>query len=231
MLYFANTCSNERILDLMRSGTIGAIATPLQRNKLNGALSWCADNSCFSSRYPGDDAFISWLSFMQPLAGSCKFATAPDIVGDARATLRRSRPFLPEIRALGYPAALVAQDGLEKLAIPFGEFDVLFIGGSTEWKLGPAAREIAAEVKALGKQVHMGRVNSYKRLKYANDIGCSSSDGTFLTFAPDTNVPRMLRWFEKLEGQPVQPFSAGRQEFSMTRGVARQRRFTSQQGI
>lgn len=229
MLYFANTCSNKRILDLMRSGTIGAIATPLQRNKLNGALFWCADNSCFSSRYPGDDAFISWLSVMQPLSGNCKFATAPDIVGDASATLRRSRPFLPQIRALGYPAAFVAQDGLEKLTIPFGEFDVLFIGGSTEWKLGHAAREIAAEANAHGKWVHMGRVNSYKRLQYADDIGCSSSDGTFLTFAPDTNVPRMLRWFEKLEGRPAQTRLPEPGEFVTTRGITRQRRFTGGQ--
>ena len=40
-------------------------------------------------------------------------------VGDAAATLTRSAPMLPRIRALGYPAALVAQDGLEHLAVPW----------------------------------------------------------------------------------------------------------------
>lgn len=43
-------------------------------------------------------------------------------------------------------------------------FDVLFLGGSTAWKLGSAARRLTTEAKARGKQVHMGRVNSLKRL-------------------------------------------------------------------
>ena len=42
---------------------------------------------------------------------------------------------------------------------------------------------------------HLGRVNSGKRWKYAESIGCHSVDGTFLTFAPDTNLARMRRWF------------------------------------
>jgi hypothetical protein len=38
----------------------------------------------------------------------------------------------------------------------------------------------------------MGRVNSLKQLRYARDIGCASADGTFITFAPDTNLRRCL---------------------------------------
>lgn len=66
-------------------------------------------------------------------------------VGDAAATLTRSAPMLPRIRALGYPAALVAQDGLEHLAVPWDAFDVLFLGGTTDWKLGPAAADLPAD--------------------------------------------------------------------------------------
>jgi hypothetical protein len=57
--------------------------------------------------------------------------TRPRATPDARV------PVLPKIRALGVPAALVAQDGLEDMIdkIPWDSFDVLFIGGSTAFKL------------------------------------------------------------------------------------------------
>jgi hypothetical protein len=122
------------------------------------------------------------------------------VVGDAIATLNRSLPVLPKIRALGYKAALVAQDGLENVSIPWWTFDVLFIGGSTEWKLGAACAEIVRQAKARGKWVHMGRVNSFKRLAYAQAIGCDSADGTFVAFGPDRNVPQLTGWLDRLNG-------------------------------
>jgi hypothetical protein len=110
---------------------------------------------------------------------------------------------LPRIRVLGFPAALVAQDGLERLDVPWAAFDVLFIGGSTEWKLGEAARALVARAKARGKWVHMGRVNTRTRLRYADAIGCDSVDGTRLAFGPDDNLPRVLRWLGELDEAPA----------------------------
>ena len=78
---------------------------------------------------------------------------------------------------------------------------MLFLGGSTDWKLGPAARALTAEAKRRGKRVHMGRVNSLKRLRYADAIGCDSADGTCLTYAPDANLPRLLAWLRDVNDQ------------------------------
>jgi hypothetical protein len=114
----------------------------------------------------------------------CLFATAPDVVADAAATLELSAPMLPRIAKLGYRPALVAQDGLEDLAVPWAEFDALFIGGTTAWKVGDAAAALAIEAKRRGKWVHMGRVNSLRRMRYAESIGCDSADGTLLRFDP-----------------------------------------------
>jgi hypothetical protein len=72
----------------------------------------------------------------------------------------------------------------------------LFIGGSTEWKLGAEARALAALAKNRGLWVHMGRVNSLRRLRYAADIGCDSVDGTYLAFGPDQNLPTQLTWID-----------------------------------
>ena len=48
--------------------------------------------------------------------------------------------------------------------------------------------------------VHMGRVNSARRLKIADEFGCDSADGNFLGCGPDKNLPRMMRWFDQLRG-------------------------------
>lgn len=164
--------------------------------------SWAADNGCFARGARFDlAAYLAWLVAM-PCRETCLFATAPDMVGDAAATWQRSEAVLPAVRALGYRAALVAQDGIEHLAIDWSAFDCLFIGGTTAWKLSETAYGLIGEAKRRGKWVHQGRCNSYRRLAAAAFAGCDSADGTFLKFAPDINVPRMLAWLDRMARQP-----------------------------
>jgi hypothetical protein len=177
----------------MRDGRLAFIDTPRQGNARPDDVQWMADNGCFSDKWD----WRTWWTFLAnnaDRADSCLFAVAPDVVGDAAATLEKSAPWMPQMRDLGYRVAFVAQDGQESLPVPWDEFDALFIGGSTEWKLGPHARELAAEAKRRGRWVHMGRVNSERRYRYAAAIGCDSADGTYLTFGPDVNLPRLLSW-------------------------------------
>ena len=112
----------------------------------------------------------------------CLFATVPDVVADATATARQFEVWWRAPSRRGLPAALVAQDGLERLgdwlASAWPRLDALFIGGSTQWKLGPHAERLAAEARDRGKWVHMGRVNSARPMRYAASIGCDSVDGT-----------------------------------------------------
>lgn len=187
----------------MTCGSLGQIATPAAGNRVLPGIDWCADNAVFAGKYPGDDAFLTWLADRAHLAPACRFVVAPDVVGDAAATLARSLPVMPRIRALGFPVALAAQNGLEDLDVPWDAFDVLFVGGDTVWKLGPQARALVAEAKTRGKWVHMGRVNSRLRIQYAATIGCDSVDGTFLAFGPDVNLPELLGWLRELEQQPA----------------------------
>jgi len=195
--YYA-TASGPKVRDAMRRGQLGHIATPASGHRLQAGVAWCADNGAYTGRYPGDDMYLAWLSARAAHAPRCAFATAPDVVFDAAATLTRSVPMLARIRALGYPAALVAQDDLERLRIPWDAFDVLFLGGSTPWKLGPAAAGLVMQARAHGLDVHMGRVNSLRRLRHAAAIGCQSVDGTYLAYGPDRNLPTLLGWLRDL---------------------------------
>lgn len=199
-MYLANPTSSPKVHDAMRAGAIGYIDTPAQGNKRIPGVTWCADNGAFSDRF--DE--VKWWRFLTEnayAAADCLFAVAPDVVGDAVATLERSRPWLAKIRALGYPVAFVLQDGATDDLIPWDELDCLFIGGSTEYKLGPEARRYVAEAKRRGKWVHMGRVNSGRRCEYATAIGCDSVDGTYLTFGPDKNLPDVLGWLASANEQ------------------------------
>jgi hypothetical protein len=178
----------------MTAGLIGCIVTPKQGNAVPDQTLWCADNGCFSNGYPGDDAWFQWLESLTWPRERCVFAVAPDVVGDAAATLDRSTPWLPKIREIGYKAAFVSQDGLQPDDVPWDEFDAMFVGGTDSWKLGLPALLISVEASRRGKWLHMGRVNSARRLQYAKWIGCDSADGTYLTFGPDVNLSKMLRW-------------------------------------
>ena len=196
MLYMANPCGDE-VRAAMSAGEIGFIGTPAQGNRRPEGAPWCADNGCYGKGWPGYEGWLKWLRRKADGLEDCLFATAPDVVGLAAETLERSRPWLPIIRDIGYPAALVAQDGLEFCEIPWDDFDCLFIGGSTEWKLGPIVPLLVAEALVRGKWVHAGRVNSRKRYRYFKEMGCHSADGTYLTFGPKENYPKLRKWIDE----------------------------------
>jgi hypothetical protein len=148
-----------------------AIRTPLQGNRVPDGTRWAADNGCFGDGFPGYGKWIGWLEGHAEHADRALFATAPDVFrpdlgrGDAKATLKRSLPWLPAIRALGYPTAFVAQEGSENPGlIPWELVDVVFIGGGDEWKLGRGSQLVVDEALRRGRRVHMGRVNSLERL-------------------------------------------------------------------
>jgi hypothetical protein len=207
--YYA-TASGPLVRDAMRTGQLGMIATPAAGNTVPDGVDWCADNSCFTAgRYPGDEKYLAWLARHAAHAARCAFATAPDVVGDAAATLARSVPMLPRLRAVGYRAALVAQDGLEHQPVPWDLADALFLGGTTAWKLGSAAATLAAEARARGLFVHMGRVNSLRRLRHAAAIGCHSADGTHLAYGPRRKLPELLAWLADVNASPIEQNPGG----------------------
>ena len=171
-------------------------------------MPWAADSGCYANRWDEE----SWYRFLfnrREHAARCLFATVPDVVGDAAATLARFELYGAHVRAFGYPVAYVAQDGSDDVEPPWDDFDVLFIGGTTLFKLGPVARQLCAQAHRYGKRLHMGRVNSGRRFEYARALGADTADGTFLTIAPDTNLPRLMRWLDRSH-EPL--FTIGRNE-------------------
>lgn len=196
-MYFANPTTGTAAA--MRDGWLGFIDTPAQGNRRPAGVIWCADNGVFGKGYPGDNGWIDWLTRNAHDAPTCKFAVVPDAICDHQRTYRRSDRLIDNVRALGYPAAFVAQDGAAIHSIDWARIDALFIGGSTEWKFTERVRGLVVHAKSLGKWAHMGRVNSQRRFRYAHDIGCDSADGTYLTFGPTVNLPKLRGWHKQLD--------------------------------
>lgn len=180
---------------------LGRLLTPRHysaaRESLAAGVPVAADNDCFQGL--DREAFTAMLDALAPVASELLFVTVPDVVGDAEETLARFAEWAPEVRSRGFRVALVLQDGMEVGSLPWGEFDAVFIGGSTEWKLGTTAWAIATEARRRGLWVHMGRVNSYKRAAYAYRIGCHSVDGSGWAKFKTAMRPRWARLVGDIE--------------------------------
>lgn len=182
----------------MRDGLIGYIDTPAQGNRREPSVEWCADNGCFSDRWQPD----RWWKWIERQERTMRFATCPDKVADWDATLRLFDQWAPRMDSAELPVAIVAQDGANVETIPWDDITCVFIGGSTEWKLSQTSEAIIAEANRRNKWAHVGRVNSYRRLRWASDAGANSADGTHLTFNPTKRLAEVLRWLSNLESSP-----------------------------
>jgi hypothetical protein len=186
---------------MLRTAHVGIMAQPesYSPDAVDG-WTWAADNGCFSSSWD-PDRWVDWLCRMRPL-GHPIFAVVPDVVADAQATRLLFHDWAPIVTDLGYQPAYVAQNGATVAAIPWSDITCVFIGGDTEWKLGHQAEAVTRHAKQLGIWVHMGRVNSLRRMRIAESWGVDSCDGTFLKFGPDLNTKRLLAMLNAVHTQP-----------------------------
>lgn len=206
MLYLGTSPCEPAVADLLNRRRIGLMCQPASNPPKAGWL-WAADNGCFNAKWD-ETRWVTWLTKGHPRAG-CLFAVVPDVVGDAAATLERFPTYSRVVRDAGYPVAFVAQDGQEHLPVPWTDIDVLFIGGSTEWKKSELARKLAGRARDYGKWVHVGRCNSGRRYR-SWAMHADSCDGSFLAWGPATNTPRLVRWLDGYDANPQFDYSEAR---------------------
>ena len=161
-----------------------------------GCKSMCLDNSAYSNFC--EKLYMKMLDRWSDAIIPVEWVTIPDVVGDAVATRDLWEKWQDKVYL---PKAFVAQDGAEDLQLPWGLFTCLFVGGTTAWKLSACAESLVREAKGRGKIVHMGRVNSQKRLRYAYQIGCDSIDGTGYSKYNKKELQRALKYVETLHCQ------------------------------
>ncbi len=181
--------------------------TPLTRRAPQKPDQYFAiDNGAYAGFQP--KLFTNLLDLHLERRHLCRFVTVPDVPGDAR----RTRELFDHWRGKlnNWPAiAFVAQDGQEHLPIPWDQFSVLFIGGSTAWKMSPAALACIKTAKGMGRWVHVGRINTVGRYEYFHENFADSCDGTGLArydqmrekFASAYHAPRLDLKYDPGQGQ------------------------------
>lgn len=157
-------------------GRIGNLYGPRDRKGPFEFLPYALDNRAFGAHLSGEEwspqewvAMLEWakLSGQRPL-----WALVPDVVADRERTLRNWDTYAPKLEPYGWPMAFAVQDGMTPADIPAAAA-VVFVGGSTEWKW----KTVRMWCEAFPR-VHVGRVNSYRRLWECHDAGAESCDGT-----------------------------------------------------
>jgi hypothetical protein len=174
---------------------VGQLLTPLNGFRLRDGLWFAIDNGAFAGL--DTNGFLSRIGKCKDHIRRCLFVCLPDVIdpcsriGSARRTIEvfhrwRARPELQ-----GWPVALVAQDGIGDFDLPWDDMNAIFIGGSDDFKTSAEARHVALAARALGKWVHVGRVNEKKRFSFWRDVmdSCDGSGVSRFTHMREDYVP------------------------------------------
>jgi hypothetical protein len=134
------------------------LRTPLTKYALAG-VPYGLDNGCFS-KFDRK----TWLRLVgEAIESPPVFCCLPDLVGDARRTREMFDWFYEDCRPL--PKALVLQDGISNVDIPWQRISAVFVGGSDAFKISAEAMAACRAAKMMDKWVHVGRVNTAKRVR------------------------------------------------------------------
>ena len=168
-------------------GKHGGLGLLLPPNGLRGPyphLPYAIDNGAFPAWSNGEewdeDAFLRALDWTEGHSAKPRWVVVPDVVTDAEATMESWVRWAPRMRERGLRLALAVQDGMTPAdAEPLGA-DVIFVGGSTEWKMGTLTDWCRAFPR-----VHVGRINGLRGLMACHAAGAESVDGTGYFRAPE----------------------------------------------
>jgi hypothetical protein len=157
-------------------GRIGWLLSPDGWRTPHPWLEYALDNGAYpafvNDRSWDDTAFAQMLDAANAQPHPPRWVLAPDVVADKDATLALWKRWLNPLRNYYWPLAFAVQDGMTQADVP-KEADVIFVGGTTEWKWST----VWQWCKDFPR-VHVGRVNGYGPLWDCHDAGAESCDGT-----------------------------------------------------
>lgn len=166
-------------------------------------MEYALDNGAYGAFKSGKEwdeaAWVRLLDWARLSAIAPRWVLIPDVVGDRLRTLRRWEMYAPIAARYGWPLAFALQDGMVPTDVP-QEASVVFVGGTTEWKW----RHLAMWCKAFPR-VHVGRVNTYRRLFQCYDAGAESGDGTGWTRGDQIQWRGLQAFFAQTSGEQPRP--------------------------
>jgi hypothetical protein len=178
MFAYASRTGTRRNLEALRKAGWGIMVSAKGVLRTEGFAHYSLDNGAwwaFANKQPFDEA-----AFLKAyvLASSADFVVLPDIVAGGLRSLDFSLAWRDRLDRV-CPQLLAVQDGMEAGDVSqfVGPELGIFVGGTTDWKeqtmaaWGRLARE-------CGAYLHVGRVNSIRRIALCRAAGADSIDGS-----------------------------------------------------
>lgn len=139
-------------------------------------LPYAIDNGKFAAWNSGkpwdENGFLKLLNRCRLSRYKPMWIVVPDEVGSVHLTESLWYLYESKLREYGWPLAYVVQDGANERRVP-KEADLVFVGGTTEWKWRNVERFASAFPR-----VHVGRVNNIDKIEYCARAGVESCDGS-----------------------------------------------------
>lgn len=178
MIGYASRTGTRRNLAALRAAGWRLLLSPEGVLRSEG-FPFGLDNGAWSAHQKGRGIDLGKFErAVERFGGAADWVVAPDIVAGGLASLATTSEWLPRLRHLRRVLVAV-QDGMTPRDVaPFVSHRVgIFLGGSTEWKLGTMQRW-GDWCASLGLYYHVARVNSAERIRMAERAGAHSFDGT-----------------------------------------------------
>lgn len=179
-IYAAHTRSRNLLAKMLRSNRdFGILVTPSGAKPTFTRLPTACDNGAFECWQKGiafdQGSFYRMLRRVR--SSRIQWVVCPDIVA-SEDSLEFSIWWERRLRG-EWPLMLAVQDGMSVNAIESycDRFVGLFVGGTIEWKKRHAA-QLASFARRVGMSIHIGRVNTVQGMRWAEQIGADSIDGT-----------------------------------------------------
>lgn len=183
MFAYASRTGTRRNLDALRACGWGLMVSATGVLRTEGFSRYALDNGAWTAHQQGkpfDEGLF--LAAVERLGAAADFVVLPDIVMGGMASLALSEKWIPRLQGRARLLLLAVQNGMEPQYIrPLLSASVgVFVGGDTPWKEStmPLWCRLAREA---GSYVHVGRVNTQRRIKLCHLAGVDSFDGTSAT--------------------------------------------------
>lgn len=192
MTAYASRTGTRRNLDALRAHGWRLMVSARGELRTEG-FPYALDNGAWTAFQRGEAFDVAAFErAVDALGSGADFIVAPDIVEGGGRSLRLSESWLERL-ALIAPVLIAVQDGIAAADVEplIGARVGLFVGGSTEWK-ERTAPTWGALGRTRGAHVHVGRVNTARRIHLCAHAGAHSFDGSSVTRFV-ANLPRLDR--------------------------------------
>lgn len=192
----ATTTGSRRNIAALRKADWGLMITP-DIHTTHGFDKYAIDNGAWGCFQRNTEWLPSrWTPLVEAKGADALFSVAPDIVCGGMASLAVSLSWIGWLLDRTPIALIAVQNGMTAadLLPHVGDRVGIFVGGDTEWKEAslPVWGALAAQT---GCYLHVGRVNTARRIRLCAMAGAHSFDGTSaskfsITVAPLTTAAK-----------------------------------------